>query len=85
MSRFTPSDRHHIFQDINRWDPLTSFTRRYADTGYPEEPIDVLDTLSSFKMESLFDYSLLQNGYNRKKIIQFDGIAPIIEGLLFFH
>ncbi|CAG9535475.1 unnamed protein product [Cercopithifilaria johnstoni] len=78
MSRFSSSDRHHMFQDVDRWNPLTSFTRHYTANERTNECAE-LDTLKNFKVESLFDYSLLQNGCNRKKIIQFDGIAPIIE------
>lgn len=87
MSRFSSSDRYHMFQDVDRWDPLTSFTRHYTVVGCTNERNErtVPDTLKNFKVESLFDYSLLQNGYNRKKIIQLDGIAPIIEGMLFSY
>uniref|UniRef100_A0A0R3RYM0 PAZ domain-containing protein n=1 Tax=Elaeophora elaphi TaxID=1147741 RepID=A0A0R3RYM0_9BILA len=80
MSRFSESDRYYIFQDVDRWDPITSFTRNFAPpASYPSERT-VLEGLKDFKVESLFDYSLIKNGYNRKKIIQLDGIAPVIEG-----
>lgn len=68
-----------MFQDVDRYHPLTSFTRHYIPSSHAHERI-VPDTLRNFKVESLFDYSLLKNSYNKKKIIQLDGIAPIIEG-----
>ncbi|KAK6110977.1 hypothetical protein QQG55_41830 [Brugia pahangi] len=79
MSRFTSSDRYYMFQDVDRYHPLTSFTRHYIPSSHAHER-NVPDTLRNFKVESLFDYSLLKNSYNKKKIIQLDGIAPIIEG-----
>ncbi|EFO22678.2 hypothetical protein LOAG_05801 [Loa loa] len=64
--------------DVDRCDPLTSFSR-HCTAPAPVDERTVPDTPRNFKVESLFDYSLLQNSYNRKKIIQLDGIAPIIE------
>lgn len=82
MSRFTTSDRHHMFYDVDRWNPLVSFSRYCIAHGSIKERI-VPDTLRNFKVESLFDYSLLNTSQDRKKIVQLSGIAPIIEGLLF--
>uniref|UniRef100_A0A915PMH7 Decapping nuclease n=1 Tax=Setaria digitata TaxID=48799 RepID=A0A915PMH7_9BILA len=78
MSRFSALDRQHMFDDVERWEPLTSFTRHYTGLGCSNERT-APDSMKNFKVETLFDYSLLQNGHNRKKIIQLDGIAPIIE------
>ncbi|VIO87270.1 Uncharacterized protein BM_BM7728 [Brugia malayi] len=60
MSRFTSSDRYYMFQDVDRYHPLTSFTRHYIPSSHAHERI-VPDTLRNFKVESLFDYSLLKN------------------------
>uniref|UniRef100_A0A1I8EZN5 Uncharacterized protein n=1 Tax=Wuchereria bancrofti TaxID=6293 RepID=A0A1I8EZN5_WUCBA len=60
MSRFTSSDRYYMFQDVDRYHPLTSFTRHYIPSTHIPERI-VPDTLRNFKVESLFDYSLLKN------------------------
>ncbi|VDK85061.1 unnamed protein product [Litomosoides sigmodontis] len=77
MSRYSPSDRYYMFDDINRWNPLASFTRpSLAECA--DEPA-IRDSINNFKVEALFDYSLLKCGYHRQKIIQFGGIAPIIE------
>ncbi|VDO34802.1 unnamed protein product, partial [Onchocerca flexuosa] len=78
MSRLLSSDRDHMFEDVNRWEPLTSFNRHYTSLGCSDE-LTSPNTMNNFKVDTLFDYSLIKNDYNRKKIIQLDGIAPIIE------
>lgn len=72
-----------MFDDVNRWNPLTSFTRP-PPTEYMDESA-ASSILNDFKVEALFDYSLIKCGYHRQKIVQFDGIAPIFEGLFLSH
>ncbi|VDM96202.1 unnamed protein product [Thelazia callipaeda] len=74
MARFSACDRHNMFYDVNRWEPLAWFSR----------PFDchdrfAMENIRNFKVQTLFDYSLLRNGNNGKKIVQLNGVAPIIE------
>lgn len=82
MMRYSEEDRQHMFEDIDRFDPVISFTRDYTNPECPKEQ-PTPESMKNFKVNTLFDYSLLENGQDGTKIVKLNGIAPVIEGLLF--